>query len=115
MLVHDQTATVKELIDKTVEYAETNIHLMKMKVVNKGSSITSAFLAYLIIAVFVLVLILMLTIGAALWLGSMLGASHYGFFIMAGFYLILILVLYKVRGKWLKMPIANSLLQSLYK
>jgi hypothetical protein len=115
MLVHDQTATVKELIDKTVEYAETNIHLMKMKVVNKGSSITSAFLAYLIIAVFVLVLILMLTIGAALWIGNRLGASHYGFFIMAGVYLILILVLYKVRGKWLKMPIANSLLQSLYK
>ena len=109
------TVTIKELLDKTIEYAETNVNLAKMKLINKGSSITSSFLAFLIIAVFVVLLIVLLSIGLSLWIGKAMGETYYGFFITAGIFLVLIFILYKIRGRWLKMPIANSLLQSLYK
>lgn len=115
MVSTKETATVNELLDKTVEYVETNVNLIKLKLINKGSSVTSAFLAYVIIAVFVLILIILLSVGAALWIGKMLGETYYGFFITGGFFLLLIILLYALRDKWLKIPIANSLLQSLFK
>ena len=51
-----EVVTIKELLDKTVEYAETNIDLIKLKLINKSSSITSTFLTYVIIAVLYLCL-----------------------------------------------------------
>lgn len=115
MISTKETITVKELLVKAIEYLETNVKLAKLKLINKGSSITSAFLAYAIISLFVLMMIIMLSIGAALWIGKVLGETYYGFLIIGGFFLLLILLLYSLRNKWLKIPIANSLLQNLYK
>lgn len=115
MITNDETVTVKDLINKAVLYIETNINLVKLKLIHKGSSIVSAFLAYIIIAVFVLMLIIMLSIGASLWLGKILGATHYGFFITGGFFLLLIVIIYASKEKWLNIPITNSLLQNLRK
>ncbi len=115
MISIEETVTVKELLEKSIAYAETNVNLIKLKLINKGSSITSAFMAYVIIAVFVLMLIILLSIGAAIWIGKILGETYFGFFITGGFFLLLIIILYTLGAKWLKMPIANSLLKSLHK
>jgi hypothetical protein len=115
MIKNEETITVKNLIDNAVQYAETNISLIKLKAINKGSSVTSAFAAYIIIAAFVLMLIILLSIGVSLWVGKILGESYYGFFITSGFFVLLIMILYLLRNKWLKIPIANSLVQNLRK
>jgi hypothetical protein len=52
-------------------------------------------------------------VGIALLLGDWLGKLYYGFFIVAAFYLIAGLVLYSLREKWLKSPIANSMIKNL--
>lgn len=114
-MANEEVLTVKELLDKTVEYAETNVNLFKLKFINKGSAVTSAVLAYLIIAIFLLILIILLSIGASFWIGKILGEIYYGFFITGGFFLLLIIALYTLRSKWLKIPIANSLLKKLFK
>jgi len=114
-MLNAETVTVKELIDRSILYIETNVELIKLKLINKGSSVVSAFLAYIIIAVFVLMLIAMVSIGAAIWLGKLLGEVYYGFFIIGGFFLLLILIIYGLREKWLKIPITNSLLKNLHK
>lgn len=113
-MANEEVITVKELLDKTVEYAETNIDLIKLKLINKSSSITSALLAYIIIAVFVFMFFMLLSIGVAIWIGKIIGETYYGFFITGGIFLLLIIVLYTLRNRWLKIPIANSLLQSLH-
>ena len=53
--------------------------------------------------------------GIAIWLGKMLGEYYYGFYIVAGFFAILVIIFYIFREKWLKMPIANSLIENLSK
>ena len=111
-MINEEATTFKSLIDKVVQYIETNVSLIKLKLIDKGSSVISAFLAYIIIAVFVILLIVLLSIGVSLWLGKMLGETFLGFFVTAGFFIILSLLLYKLRNKWLKMPIANSLLKN---
>lgn len=110
-----ESITVKELLGKTIEYVETNVNLIKLKLINRGSSMTSAFLAYGIIAMMIMMMVIMLSIGAAIWIGKLLGETYYGFFITGGFFLLIIVLLYVLRNKWLKIPIANSLLQNLYK
>lgn len=115
MVSTNENITVKELLVKTIEYIETNVNLIKLKLINKGSSITSAFLAYVIIVIFAFMMIVMLSIGASLWIGKILGETYYGFFITGGFFMLLFIVLHLLRNKWLKIPIANSLLQKLYK
>lgn len=110
-----ESITVKELLAKAIEYIESNVSLIKLKLINRGSSMTSAFLAYSIIAVLILIMAIMLSIGAAIWIGKLLGETYYGFFVTGGFILLLIVLLYVLRNKWLKFPIANSLLQNLNK
>ena len=115
MVSTQETLTLKELIDKAVQYVETNIELLKLKIINKGSSITSTFLTYIIIAVFIIMLIILFSIGTALWIGKLLGETYYGFFITGGFFLLMIIILFSLRNKWLKIPITNSLVQNLRK
>jgi O-antigen/teichoic acid export membrane protein len=57
--------------------------------------------------------LMLLSVGIALLLGDLLGKSYYGFFIVAVLYLITGLVIYSNRDKWLKKPIANSMIKKL--
>jgi hypothetical protein len=48
-------------------------------------------------------------------IGNTLGEYYYGFFIAGGFYLIVLLIVYVQRKKWIKGPIANSLINKMLK
>lgn len=115
MRYETQTPTVKELVAKTKAYVTTNIELIKLKFIDKASSATSSLVAFIAIALFTFIVIVLLIVGLALWLGSLLGEYHYGFFITAGFLIILIILLYKFKDKLLKKPVANSLIEKMFK
>jgi len=103
------------LFSKASDYVETNIDLIKLKAVDKASSAISWVVSKIMLAIIAIMFIVIVSIGAALWLGELTGKSFYGFFIVAGFYLIAGFVVYACRRTILKAPVANSLIKKMSK
>lgn len=108
-----RTGVFESLFDRTKEYAETRIELMKYKAIRKVADIISHAVSAAAIIFLSFFFLIFLSAGAALWIGEMLGHSYQGFLIVAGFYLLVALIIYLSRDKWIKMPVANSLIDKI--
>ena len=113
MEMENQSGVVESLIDRVKSYVETRIDLLRLKAIDKSSSFLSLVVSLIVVILVGFISLIMLSVGIALLLGDCLGKSYYGFFIVAGFYIIAGLVLYSLRDKWLKTPIANSMIKNL--
>jgi hypothetical protein len=111
--VEEQTNSLEILFEKTGDYLETRIDLLKLQAVNTTSDVTSSLLAKFAIALIVSLITLILNIGIAMWLGDLLGKMYYGFFLVSGFYIIVAAVLYIFRHQWLKLPFYNMLVKKM--
>jgi hypothetical protein len=103
----------EELLEDTKTYVETNVDLLKLKFVDKTSVVTSSLISIVAISALILITVVLASIGIAIWIGKMLGEYYYGFYIVSGFFTILIIIIYLFREKWLKKPIANSLIENM--
>ena len=110
---YETAPAFEELLEDTKTYVETNVDLLKLKFVDKTSAVTSSLISIIAISAIILITIVLASIGVAIWLGKMLGEYYYGFYIVAGFFTILIIIIYLFREKWLKKPIANSLIENM--
>lgn len=111
--MENKATSVEELFEKLRDYADTRVDLLKLKSINKVSGFMSSLIASLVVVVLLCSVLLCLTIGIALLIGSALGATFWGFFIVGALYLIIGLVLYSKRGKLIKTPISNKLIKEL--
>jgi hypothetical protein len=105
---------IESLFWRAEDYLETKAELFKLKAIDKSSDVVSSIAARMVIALFVASCFLMFNIGIALLIGRSIGEVYYGFFIVAGFYLIVIAILYFLRNKWLKAPISNLIIKSIF-
>ncbi len=111
--MESESNPVEDLFGKGREYINTRIDLFKLKSINKASSVFSSTIAALALLAILLMVLLFLSIGLAVYLGSVLGAMHYGFFIVAGIYFIAGLLLFAFRKSLLKTPFSNWLIRNL--
>jgi len=105
---------IESLFGQAEDYLETKAELFKLKAIDKSSDVISSIAARMVIALFVASCFLMFNIGIALLIGRAIGEIYIGFFIVAGFYLIVIAILYSLRDKWLKAPISNLIIKSIF-
>lgn len=97
------------------DYLDTKIELSKLKTIDTSSDVLSN-LVYLLVKVMIIFLLLgFISIGLAALLGATLGEYYYGFLIIGGIYAIIFLVIYVQRKKWIKGPVANSLINKMLK
>jgi hypothetical protein len=78
--------------EKTQEYLENTIEYYKLrtfKTITKGAI---SLVNFLIIGIILLLALLFLSIGVALWLGDLLDSRYVGHFIVGGFYILVILL-----------------------
>ncbi len=111
--MENQSSPVESLIDRVKIYVETRIDLLRLKAIDKSSSFLSLLISMVVVILISFIFIMLLNIGIALLIGELIGKSYYGFFIVAGFYLLIGVVLFMFRNKWLKAPIANSMIKNL--
>ena len=110
---NDPIKSVEALFEKTTDYVETRIELVKLQAVNKITDMISSLFSRLIIMILVFFVIVVLNTGIAIWLGELLGKMYYGFFCVAGFYLLLVIILSIGKGSWLKKPVADKLVKKM--
>ncbi|MEI9910403.1 MAG: phage holin family protein [Bacteroidota bacterium] len=106
---------IEELVTKAGDLAETKIELWKLKTAGKISETLSSLICVMAIALFTGAAITIISIGAAIYIGSYMGDISYGFFIVGGFYALAGLLLYLFRKKWIKIPLSNLIIDKIIK
>jgi len=108
-------APLEELFEKAEDYSKTTLELLKLNAVDKSADVVSSLVSRLAILVVIAVLVIIMSIGIALWAGELLGKSYYGFFVVGGAYGLVAVVLHSFRHQWLKKPVSNSIINEMLK
>lgn len=111
----DDTTPIATLFERAEDYTKTTIKLFKLNAVDKSAEIVSSLFSLLVVILTVVLSIVIISIGAALWIGKLLGDSYYGFFIIGALYLLIAILLHLFRENWLKYPISNSIIKQMMK
>ncbi len=111
--MEEPTTVIESLFERTADYVETRMDLLKLKTVDKFSEAISSIVSGLALILFISFFVFLLNIGIALWIGDLLGKNYYGFLIVAGFYGLVGLIVYVFRRQWLKDPVSNLFIKKM--
>jgi len=111
----DDTTPIATLFERAEDYSKTTIKLLKLNAVDKSAEIVSSLFSMLVVSMTVVLSIVIISIGVALWLGKLLGETFYGFFVIGAFYLLTAVFLRIFREQWLKYPVSNSIIKQMMK
>ena len=106
---------LESLFEKGEEFGKTSFELIKLQALDKSTVIASAVVFNIIVILIFSLFFLMATIGAAFWIGGILGQLWYGFFAVAGFYAIVGIVVYFFMYDWIKKIVSNSIIKHVLK
>ena len=82
--MNDNQTPIEALFEKAEDYSKTTLELFKLNAIDKTAEIVSSLAVRLAILLAVVLFVLVLNIGVALWIGELLGKTYYGFFVVAG-------------------------------
>jgi hypothetical protein len=103
------------LLDSMEEYGKTSFELFKLKRLDKASDIAGTVISRVAAIIAYMTFLLMASIGAAFWLGEVMGRIWYGFFAVAAFYGLLGLIVYFFLHKGLKRVLADMIIHQTLK
>jgi fatty acid desaturase len=113
--MEDKTRIIDELLDKATEYGKAELELAKLKALDKASDIVSEGVPGIIVMISAAIFMLFLNLGAAFWLGGLLGNLFLGFFAVAAFYGIIALIMHSFMHKWLKKQVGDYFIKKVLK
>lgn len=108
--MEDKALFIDPLVQKAEQYTKTSLELIKLKTIYTTTKVASTVVSRSLFVLAVSMAVTFLTLGAALWLGDVLGKSYYGFFCMALFYVIVGGVLYFYLHNKIKNYVSNSII-----
>ncbi len=111
--MENSTTTIEKLFEKAEIYSKTTLELCKYKAVSKSADIFSDVAVKMIIIPIVVLSLLFINVGLALWVGQELGETYYGFFVLALGYMFLALLLYIFREEFIKTPVSNFIINKM--
>lgn len=112
--MEDRASIVESLLERIEDYSNTSLKLYKLKAIDKTSEVASTVVSYVAILCCVMLVVVILNIALALWLGQILGENYYGFFCVAAFNAFIAIVLYGFRHSLIKRPVVNSLIKKMH-
>lgn len=107
--------SIETLYERVVDYGKTSLDLLKLKVVDKTSDISSSFVPLSVVFYFIGTFVLFLSLGLALWVGEILDKMSYGFFAVAGLYGVIGVICHIFLRKPIKKLIGNYVIKMLLK
>lgn len=113
--MNDNPTPIEALFEKAEDYSKTTLELFKLNAIDKTAEIVSSLAVRLAILLAVVLFVLVLNIGVALWIGELLGKTYYGFFVVAGIYAIITILLYVFRNRWIRYPVSNAIITQMLK
>lgn len=101
---------IEALYDKSREYAETQMEIIRLKAIDKASTMISSLATKIIYITVFLMGLFLLNLALGFWLGELLGKVYYGFFALAAFYFIVGIIIFAISKNSIGNPIRNALI-----
>ena len=103
-------SSIEMLFEKVEKYGITTAELFKLSFIDKFTDVVSSIVLKIAIYFSLLMFVLIINIGVALWLGDVLGKSYFGFFAVALFY-ALVAFIFSIYGfELIKNSLSNKLI-----
>jgi Putative Actinobacterial Holin-X, holin superfamily III len=103
---------------ETFEYARQYVKqqgdYIRLEAAERISRTTSAMVTALVLGIFSMLVLIMLSLAAAFWLGSELGSYPQAFMIVAGAYCLMGLIMFAFRKKFVTIPTLKLVLNAFF-
>ncbi len=109
------TDHIETLLSRVGDLAETKVELWKLKAAGKISETVSSLISIITIFILGATALIVLSVGAALWIGNQIGSLSSGFFIVGGFFTLTGLLVLLFRKHWIKTPLSNLIIDKIIK
>jgi len=109
----EEKTQVEMLLIHMRDFLKENFSLLVLNTYEKISRVISGITSILFLASLLIFILLFVSVGLALWVGTLIQEPYAGFFIVGGFYLLTGIIFYVNREKWIKAPIIDGLLKSM--
>ena len=106
---------IESLLGQATQYGKTSIELIKLKAVDKTSDGISSVVPFMLVVCVLGWFLFFINVGAACWLGEVLGKIYFGFFVVAGFYAVVAFILRLFMYKWIKRVFYDYIIKQLLK
>jgi hypothetical protein len=106
---------VEDLFEKAEVYARTTVELVKLKALEKAAESMSFLVTRVAVGILCTFFLLLISVGVALWIGSLMDHLYAGFFIVSGIYLCSALLVYIFRRSIIQKPIIKAFVSSFLK
>jgi hypothetical protein len=113
--MNDNTTPIATLFERAEDYSKTTLKLLKLTAVDKSAEIISSLVSLIVVGMTIVLSLIIISIGVALWLGKLLGDTYYGFFIIGAFYMLLAILFNVFSKQWVKYPVSNSIIKQMLK
>ncbi len=113
--MNNNDSTIETLFEKAENYGKTTIELLKLKAIDKSADVASSLVVQIAFLIIVVLLVITLNIGLALWIGELLGKSYYGFFAIAGFYALMAILIRSVLRQSIKIAVGDFIIKLMLK
>ncbi len=104
---------IEPLFEKSENYVKTSLELYKLNTISKAANVISTVASRGILFLIFSIVFVSANIGAALWIGDLLGKAYYGFFCVAGFYFFIGAIVFLFMRKHIKKCVSNSIISHL--
>lgn len=103
------------IFDQAEQYIKTSMELYTLRVTGKVAKIVSTLVTQLVIGVLAMIVLFMLSMFLAFWIGDMLGRAYLGFLIIGGVIGLVTWILFLKRDKLIRMPVMNDIISEILK
>ena len=110
---NDSRSRLGELSAHIIEYLDTRWDLFVLQLTEKGMNAVSGIVSGLLMALFGSIILIFLSIGAAISIGEALDNPAAGYFIMAGVFLLLLILLTIFARNYIRTAVSSSILESI--
>lgn len=113
--MEENAKLLETLLEKAINYGQSSLELAKLKTIDKSTEVASALVPPLFIASFMVISLLFITLGMALYLGEILGKIYFGMAVVAGFYALCALIIQLFLRKQLSTACRNLIIRNIFK
>jgi len=103
------------IIDQAEQYLKTNMELYTLRLTGKIATVVSNLVTQLVIGVLAMIVLFMMAMFLALWIGDMMGKDYLGFLIIGGVIGLVTLVLFVKRHKMIRKPVMDNIISDILK
>jgi hypothetical protein len=109
----NNTISIEPILKSIECYSTTSLQLFKLYVVDFIGTLFAELYTKLIVLVLLVSCFIFLSIGIALWLGTIIGAAYLGFLALAAIFLILTILIITFKKYLISNPSYNHIVKEL--